>query len=197
MDYIMKKLLVLLLLLISTLAFAGHITRSPPLIQLQADENDILKRVSLSSIDCWEYDGVSSMISKGDTDSICKYKNSNGQKSSEGVMNNGIERGKWTYWWKNGQKKGEINWGNGKKIEGTFYAWHDNGQKAEEGSFKDGMRDGDWTWWHENGNKKYEVNYKANLNNGKWIKWDENGQIIIEAVYNNDNCISGDCTGQI
>ena len=88
------------------------------------------------------------------------------------------------------------NWGNGEKIEGTIYSWHDNGQKAEEGSFKDGKRDGDWTWWYENGYKKYEVNYKANLNNGKWIKWDENGQIVIEAVYNNDKCISGDCSGQ-
>ena len=182
MDYIMKKLLVLLLLLISSLTFASHVN-----MYLDTERYDI----SNSSKNCWEYSGISDMISMGSKESICIYKNSD-QKSSQGSMESGEQEGAWTYWWKNGEKKREMSWIDG-IPEGMFYSWHDNGQQAEEGNYTDGKRYGDWTWWYKNGYKNYEVNYKANMNNGKWIKWDENGQIVIEAVYKNDKCISGDC----
>ena len=59
----------------------------------------------------------------------------------------------------NGQKKGELNYKDGKR-DGLRQAWHENGQKSAEGNFKDNKAYGLWVSWHENGQKKKEVNYK-------------------------------------
>ena len=58
-----------------------------------------------------------------------------------------------------------------------------NGQKKIEGNYKDGKQDGKWTFWYENGQMKSEGNYKDDKKEGKWTWWDEKGQIKIELNY--------------
>ena len=67
------------------------------------------------------------------------------KKAVVGIFKNGVEDGKSTRWYRNGNKK-------------------------QEGIFLNGEKDGLWTWWYDNGIKKKEGEYK----NGKFIlkqKW--------------------------
>ena len=61
--------------------------------------------------------------------------------------------------YKNGQKRAEDNFKDG-KGHGPFFIWYENGQKQVEGNSKNGKRDGLVTVWHENGQKGAEENYK-------------------------------------
>ncbi len=74
---------------------------------------------------------------------------------------------------KNGLKKVEENYGNGKR-HGVKTWWHENGQKRSEINYENGKRHGVKTWWHENGQKRFEINYeneqkifKINYKDGK------------------------------
>jgi antitoxin component YwqK of YwqJK toxin-antitoxin module len=61
--------------------------------------------------------------------------------------------------------------------DGEFTFWYENGQKRGEGTFKDGEKDGLWTGWYENGQKEGEVTFK----DGELISekcWGENGNRI-------------------
>jgi antitoxin component YwqK of YwqJK toxin-antitoxin module len=54
--------------------------------------------------------------------------------------------------------------------------WYKNGQKKSEITYKDGKKDGKWTHWRENGEKKSEGTYKDGELNGLWtdgMKWTE------------------------
>ena len=62
-------------------------------------------------------------------------------------------------WYKNGQKKQELNNKDGKQ-NGLHVRWYENGQKAREANFKDGKYDGLWVAWHKNGQKREEANFK-------------------------------------
>jgi len=70
-----------------------------------------------------------------------------------------IKRGKWTYYYENGQINSEDNLKDSKK-DGLSTWWYENGQKKNEGTFKDGKKDGLWTFWYENGLKIAEINFK-------------------------------------
>ncbi len=81
-----------------------------------------------------------------------------------------------TEWYKNGQKRSEINYKDG-KLHGLKTRWYDNGQKKSELNYEDGKPHGIYTEWYENGKKKSEVYYQ----NGKCcivINWGEKGQIV-------------------
>ena len=64
---------------------------------------------------------------------------------------------------------------------GQSKGFHKNGQKKGEGNFKDGKRDGLWTEWHKNGQKWTETNWKDGKPNGLATEWYENGQKEVEA----------------
>ena len=121
---------------------------------------------------------------------ICKYKN--GQKKSETNFKDGKRDGMWTSWNKKGQLSLETNYKNGKK-DGKFTRWYENGQIETKTNYKDGKRDGKWTAWFESGQIKAEGNAKDDKQDGKWTLWYENGQIEEEATYKDGKCISGDC----
>jgi len=87
---------------------------------------------------------------------LCVYRN--GQKKSEGNYKDGKRNGKWTWWYENGQMEFEINYKDG-EVDGKWTDWFENGQKQLEGNYKDGKRNGKWTSWYENGQKRTEVNY--------------------------------------
>ena len=62
----------------------------------------------------------------------------NGKKKAEdGGYKDGQPDGKWTEWYEDGQKKGEINFKDG-YLDGLQTFWYENGQKYLERTFKDG-----------------------------------------------------------
>ena len=97
--------------------------------------------------------------------------------------------------YENGQKRGELNYKDGKK-EGLGIAWHKNGQKASEANFKDGKADGLSVEWYENGQKWTEGNWEAEENwkdgkmDGLWLKWHKNGQKAGEANFEDGKIVS-------
>ena len=84
--------------------------------------------------------------------------------------------------WKNGQKKTESNYKDGKQ-DGLQFFWHENGKKQFEANFKDGKQNGLEVWWHRNGQKEQETNFKDGKPNGLWVNWHENGQKSGEENY--------------
>ena len=85
--------------------------------------------------------------------------------------------------WKNGKKRWEANYKDGKK-EGLEVQFYENGQKAEETNSKDGMDK--ITRWYKNGQKEGEENYKDGSLDGLQTGWHENGQKMYEK-----NCKDG------
>ena len=91
---------------------------------------------------------------------IHKKRYTNGQKSHEVVMKNGIKDGLETSWQKDGRKSFEGTYKNGKE-DGLFTWWDVLGNKSTEGTYKNGKEDGLWTWWwYDHGTKKSEITYK-------------------------------------
>jgi len=79
------------------------------------------------------------------------------------------------YYFKNGQKKGERNWKDG-KLNGLNTWWDENGQKDSESTFKDGKKDGLETYWYNNGQKNRERTYKDGIKISE-KKWYEDGSV--------------------
>ena len=75
-----------------------------------------------------------------------------------------------------GYKRNEGILKDGKMISKTEWNWYKNGQKKSEQTYKDGKKDGLWTGWYENGQKWYEENYKNGKEDGLSTTWYENGQ---------------------
>ena len=62
------------------------------------------------------------------------------------------------------------------KEEGLETDWYKNGQKREETTYKDGKANGLNTGWYENGQKEWEVTWK----DGKEIseqEWNDDGSL--------------------
>ncbi|MCP4922560.1 MAG: toxin-antitoxin system YwqK family antitoxin [bacterium] len=81
--------------------------------------------------------------------------------------------------YKNGQKKSEGNWKNGKQ-DGLWVTWYKNGNYQTAGKMKDGKEDGLSTHWYENGQREVQGNYKNGKLNGLREQWHENGQKMFE-----------------
>ena len=134
----------------------------------------------------------------GELDGLVTEWYRNGQKKSEETYKDGkeIEGTEWHYY-ENGQKKEEVTYRIDKSRKGTDYAlftgWHENGQKRYEGTEKNNNYDGLWTYWYENGQKSSEGIYKDGEFDGLWIVWYENGQKNREETYKDGELISGKC----
>ena len=61
------------------------------------------------------------------------YKWTNGKKKAEGVVKEGVEQGKWTFWSKEGLIQQEVNYKDG-LFEGKYTNYNDAGKKREEGN---------------------------------------------------------------
>jgi len=85
----------------------------------------------------------------------------NGQIKWTGGFSNGLNHGKWVWYYENGVKK-------------------------MEGSFINGKRRGIWEIRDINGNKISEGQYENDKLNGSFIKWNSHGEIISRSVYKND-----------
>jgi len=209
----MKKLLVLLLLSTNLSTFAdSHLDFT--LSDFCHRQPDVQERNGIFYFPNDEV-GISAL-------SICVYKNTYGQYESRGALKNGIKEGRWTDWFKNGQKSFEADYTDGQfsgKWTGWFENgriwfennykckgkndcswkngkstdWYENGYKKFENNYKDGEYDGVSTSWHENGQKGSKINFKDGKLDGKWTNWDENGRVSSESNWKDGKCISGDC----
>ena len=59
------------------------------------------------------------------------YKKNPTQKESEGDYFDGLEHGKWTYWYPNGQLKQEAEFNYG-RYYGKVVLYYENGKKEDE-----------------------------------------------------------------
>ena len=76
---------------------------------------------------------------------------------------------------KNGQKRGQFHYKNGKK-EGPGTTWHKNGQKAMEANYKDDKIEGLLLSWDKNGQKRSQFTYKdGRIVFTKW--WNREGDL--------------------
>ena len=83
-----------------------------------------------------------------------------------------------TGWYRNGRKKFEIHFKNGKE-HGPAIGWYANGQKRYEGTHNNGKGVGMNTAWHENGQKMVEEIYKdGNKIKGSEKFWNSKGQSV-------------------
>lgn len=92
--------------------------------------------------------------------------------------------GTWTVWDRNGQKRYEIDFKNG-KYHGTFTTYHSNGQECTQQDYRNHKAHGPGRGWHPNAQKSYEITYKNDKPNGTWIHWYDNGQKQCKREYKN------------
>ncbi len=109
--------------------------------------------------------------------------------------------GLYTEWYKNGNKKLEYTYNDG-KMDGLRTFWYEDGQKRWLSSYKDGERDGLWTEWYQNGKKRCVGSYKDGERDGLWTWWWEwtgdekkfektykDGKLISEKEWNEDGSV--------
>ena len=116
------------------------------------------------------------------------YWNKTGEKLCEGVNQNGILFGEYTFYNKDGSLKEPINddllikLGNSMRypdkeiFSGKVYRNYSRGKREHESSYLFGQINGKVTQWYENGQKEEEFYYK----DGKifeWTSWDEDGNV--------------------
>lgn len=95
---------------------------------------------------------------------------------------NDERHGKFTSWYRNGQKEFEGTFKHNMRV-GEFTHWYTNGQKMAQGAYVDGKTHGAWTWWHENGQKSSEGHYVMGEPRGPWAFWKADGQLTEKADF--------------
>ena len=89
---------------------------------------------------------------------------------------------KQTVYYKNGHKKMEGNFKNGKR-DGLWQAWFADGKLWSETNYTEGIENGQKTVYYENGQKYFSGEMKNGKRRGKWTFWKENGEILKEIDY--------------
>lgn len=92
--------------------------------------------------------------------------------------------GTWIVWDRNGQKRYEIDFKDG-KYHGTFTTYYSNGQECTQQDHRNHKAHGPGRGWHPNGQRSYEITYKNDKPNGTWIHWYDNGQKQCKREYKN------------
>ena len=78
------------------------------------------------------------------------YKWTNGNKKAEGVVKDGLEQSKWTFWNKGGVIQQEVTYKDG-LFDGKYANYNDQGKKREEGLFIHAKKEGVCKIWYANG----------------------------------------------
>ncbi len=95
---------------------------------------------------------------------------------------NGLEDGKSTLYYENGQIKAERFWKEGEKV-GVWVNWNEAGNKVAEAGYSFNKKDGDWNIWNDKGQKLFEMHYLDGQKIGTWRQWDDNGNLIMEKTF--------------
>lgn len=106
-----------------------------------------------------------------------------GNIRAEGFHKNGVKSGKWTHYYKTGQKESTRYYDAKGAPKGTWTYWYEDGQKWNTVGYKKGELNGHWTYWYENGNKWHQLNYNGGEVIGKWTFWFEDGSVIGAGKY--------------
>jgi len=78
------------------------------------------------------------------------YKWTNGNKKAEGVVKDGLEQEKWTFWSKEGVIQQEVTYKDG-EFHGEYINYNKEGKKVEQGNFVRSMKEGECKVWYDNG----------------------------------------------
>ena len=93
-----------------------------------------------------------------------------------------IIEGKGISFYKNGNKRYEGNWKEG-KANGKGIRYYENGNKYYEGDFKNGEANGKGLKYDEKGKKKYEGDWKEGFEEGEGKEFFENGVLCYEGEW--------------
>ena len=112
----------------------------------------------------------------------------------------GEENGKWTWYYKNGQKESEETYKNGER-DGLFTKWNKIGQISQKTYFVNNMKDGkDTTYYvdddyilsgvskNKSGDIHTIIEYKQDKKHGIFLKYHEK-KLVIKGTYKNDELI--------
>lgn len=88
-----------------------------------------------------------------------------------------VNHGKFTEYYRNGEKFSEGNYENGVLV-GEWSYWHENGQLAKKVSFKNGVPDGTWDTFREDGTLSAKKSYKDGLRQGTWTLYYDDGKTV-------------------
>ncbi len=93
-----------------------------------------------------------------------------------------VKNGKFTWWYKTGEKKSEVHYVNGHK-QGERTWWDKKGNVMEKGTLTSGAQHGTWKGWHANRNLSYEGSYVNGQREKEWKWYHSNGGISAKEVY--------------
>jgi len=88
-----------------------------------------------------------------------------------------VNHGKYTEYYRNGQKFAEGNFDGG-VHDGPWSYWHDNGQLAKTVTFKKGAPEGAWETFRADGSLQAKKAYKTGKRDGTWITYYEDGKTL-------------------
>jgi antitoxin component YwqK of YwqJK toxin-antitoxin module len=84
-----------------------------------------------------------------------------GKVVQKGSFVNGLQDGDWVWLHENGTLLKDNGWGNGSRINGPHFFWHDNGRLRPVGFWQDDHWEGLWLEWDKQGNLA-KINCKKN-----------------------------------
>jgi len=73
----------------------------------------------------------------------------------------GKKHGLYESWYKNGQKREQINYQNGEK-HGLYESWFNDGQKYDQTNYQNDKKHGLREFWYNNERKSIQINYQNN-----------------------------------
>ena len=74
----------------------------------------------------------------------------NGQKFAEGTYEHGVHSGPWSYWHDNGQLSKTVNFNQG-RPDGSWETFRADGTLEAKSTYKNGVREGTWILYHKDG----------------------------------------------
>lgn len=92
-------------------------------------------------------------------------------------MNMWVKNGLYSSYYKNGLKRSEGEYVNGKQV-GFWNCWYENGSPLNEGNYgDDGLEIGEWKFYYPSGKLQQIDHFKLGRHNGEFIDYHENGNI--------------------
>ena len=116
-----------------------------------------------------------------------KFFSSKGKLISEGMMNDKIFIGKWSYF--HNKTDGIMmieHYNDVGVLDGEKLVYYDNGQIAEKSTYVNGQLDGISTWYTTAGNILKVFTYKNGILHGIAKYYNQEGQLLAEGNYRND-----------
>lgn len=113
-------------------------------------------------------------------------------KGSFRSINPDDKRGKFNYWYENGQIWIECEYLNG-KLNGLYNEWYPNGKKKTELTYIKGKINGTEKIWDEDGVISKTIEYKEGNKDGYFITYYTNGRPVRKDLYKNDQFKKGKC----